>query len=112
MDFAFADMVGGADDPFLLHALHQPGGAVVTDLKVLNLFGKLRLGLKFLLTFPIDTGPNPQGVRRLQHAKCPKNRHTVSRHTSRLDIQIGQTHAGDQKAVEISLSWIWSPCRS
>src|SRR5262249_53579097 len=33
-DFALADVVGGADDAFGLHALDQAGGAVVADLQI------------------------------------------------------------------------------
>ena len=33
-NLALADMVGGADDPFGLHALDDPGGAVVADLQM------------------------------------------------------------------------------
>ena len=32
-DLALADMVGGADDALLLHALDEGGGAVVADLQ-------------------------------------------------------------------------------
>ena len=31
---ALADMVGGADDPLRFHALDDPRGAIVTDLKM------------------------------------------------------------------------------
>src|ERR1700740_3206269 len=32
-DFPLARMIGGADDPLFLHALHDRGGAVVADLQ-------------------------------------------------------------------------------
>src|SRR5712692_5662678 len=32
-DLAFAGVIGGADDAFFLHALHQRGGAIVADLQ-------------------------------------------------------------------------------
>src|SRR5690242_18580789 len=40
-DLALAGVVGLADDPFLLHPLHQRGGAVVADLQAaLNVAGR------------------------------------------------------------------------